>query len=231
MVSALNVFFSAYVTRASSSVFSDSEAWYFRILYTVCIFVAYDLGRFIGHWMMHNSPALWELHKVHHSATALTPFTAYRVHPIEPMLISIVCIVTTGFVVWVFHHAVGTRISVYLFLGTHFMLAMLNFVDNLRHSPVWITYGKFWNQWLISPAHHQLHHSMEERHLGCNLGSTLAIWDRWNGTLLAPSIHKETFRLGLPEGDDPLHTGLWSIYLDPLRAAYRCVVAPKPLSA
>lgn len=231
VVSSLNLFFSAYLGQAKLPNFGAPSAWYLRAFFTVCVFIAYDLGRFIGHWLLHNSPVLWELHKVHHSATSLTPFTSYRVHPFEPILINLVCVVTTGFTVWLFHHSVGTGVSVYVFFGTHVVLAALNFVDNLRHSPVWITYGTFLNQWLISPAHHQLHHSLEDRHLGCNLGSTLAIWDRLNGTLLAPTLQKETFRMGLPDGENPPNDNLWAIYFGALRSALKHIAPAKQVSA
>ena len=35
---------------------------------TVALFLAYDLGFFVDHTLKHRIPALWELHKTHHSA-------------------------------------------------------------------------------------------------------------------------------------------------------------------
>ena len=230
VVLALNLFFSSYLSNTNSPVFSNADTWYFRVAYTVCIFVAYDLGRFVSHWFLHHSPPLWELHKVHHSASALTPMTAWRVHPFEPIFINLVSIISTGFVVWVFHHLVGTSITVYQFLGMHVFLALVNFVDNLRHSPVWISYGGLLNRWLISPAHHQLHHSLEDRHMGCNLGATFAIWDRYAGTLICPQQTKESFRIGLPQIDTVEHTSLRSIYLYPLTSAYRALAPTRASS-
>ena len=227
VLSFLNMLLGNSVATARASLIADPNIWYLRVLFTLAIFVMYDLGRFMGHLLLHHIPALWELHKVHHSAVVMTPFTAYRVHPIEPLLMNTVCIVMTGLTLWIFNHVIGAGISVYFFLGTHIVLAVLNFFDNLRHSSVWLTYGKTLNKWIISPAHHQLHHSMESRHLGCNLGSALAIWDRLNGTLIVPSQTKETFRVGLLPEDGPNHIGLWSLYVEPLIAAYRCVVPLK----
>jgi sterol desaturase/sphingolipid hydroxylase (fatty acid hydroxylase superfamily) len=50
------------------------------------LFVVEDASRFLFHLASHRSPWLWELHKVHHSAEVLTPFTLYRLHPIEGFL-------------------------------------------------------------------------------------------------------------------------------------------------
>src|ERR1039458_8498353 len=36
-----------------------------------------------GLGLFHAIPALWEFHKVHHSAEVLTPLTEMRTHPVE----------------------------------------------------------------------------------------------------------------------------------------------------
>jgi sterol desaturase/sphingolipid hydroxylase (fatty acid hydroxylase superfamily) len=187
-----------------------------RLLYTLMIFIAYDLGKFLSHYALHRLPALWEIHKVHHSAVVMTPMTAYRLHPFEIVIMSATPVLLTGATTWVFNRALGADISVYTLLGLHVILALLSFIDNLRHSPVWISYGQRLNRWIISPAHHQLHHSREERHWGCNMGFSLAIWDRLAGSLIVPADKPETFRVGLDEASDPKYTGLMSLYVRPV---------------
>ena len=49
---------------------------------TVTLFLAYELGYWLNHYVPHRVPFLWEFHKVHHSATVLTPLTNFRVHPV-----------------------------------------------------------------------------------------------------------------------------------------------------
>src|ERR1700683_2245495 len=51
-------------------------------LRTVALFLAYELGFFVDHTLKHRIPALWELHKAHHSAEVLTPLVNFRVHPL-----------------------------------------------------------------------------------------------------------------------------------------------------
>jgi sterol desaturase/sphingolipid hydroxylase (fatty acid hydroxylase superfamily) len=53
---------------------------------------------------------------------------------------------------------------------------------NLRHSHVWLSYGPFVERLAISPAHHQVHHSVDAKHHDRNFGSALAIWDWMFGT-------------------------------------------------
>lgn len=206
---------------ASSEPSAWAQSWLARLAFTVIIFVAYDFGRFFAHTLLHRVPALWEIHKVHHSAVVMTPMTSYRLHPFEIVIMSAPTVLLTGVVTWAFNRFLGAGISVYQFLGLHVVLALLSFIDNLRHSPVWISYGAFLNRWIISPAHHQLHHSREERHYGCNVGFSLAIWDRMAGSLIVPSDKPEVFELGLDEASDPKYTGLISMYTLPILASLR----------
>lgn len=205
-----------------------AQSWIARLAFTIVIFIAYDLGRFLAHTLLHHVPALWEIHKVHHSAVVMTPMTSYRLHPFEIVIMSAPAVLLTGVVTWLCNRFLGAGISVYQFLGLHVFLALLSFIDNLRHSPVWISYGAFLNRWIISPAHHQLHHSREARHIGCNIGFSLAIWDRLAGTLIVPSDKPEVFELGLDEASDPQYTGLVSLYVKPLAASVRSLFGFAP---
>lgn len=192
--------------------------------YTLAFFIAFDFARFYAHWLLHRVPALWEIHKVHHSAAVMTLFTSYRGHPLEFAWMSAWVLLLGGAVTWAFNRALGGPINFHTFLGIHVLLACGSFVDNLRHSPVWLSYGPRAGQWLISPAHHQLHHSQEQRHWGCNLGSSLAVWDRLFGTLYVPGMEPESFELGLGPDAPDRHTGPVSIYLTPLAKAARALI-------
>jgi sterol desaturase/sphingolipid hydroxylase (fatty acid hydroxylase superfamily) len=57
-------------------------AYVYRTAITILLFVAYELGYWVNHYLSHRIPFLWEFHKVHHSATVLTPLTNFRVHPV-----------------------------------------------------------------------------------------------------------------------------------------------------
>jgi sterol desaturase/sphingolipid hydroxylase (fatty acid hydroxylase superfamily) len=192
-----------------------------RLMFTVFFFIAYDFGRFVAHCLLHDLPILWEFHKVHHSAEVLTPVTSFRAHPVELLLMAWGPLVTTGALTVVFNIVSGDRISAYVFLGTHALLFVSNLIGNLRHSPVWLSYGPLLGLWLVSPAHHQLHHSSEARHLGCNRGFELAVWDRLYGTLYVPGIEPERFRLGLGDGTESRYHSVAAMYALPFAGAAR----------
>ncbi len=175
-----------------------------RVLYTVAFFIAYDFGRFAAHSLQHAVPALWQFHKVHHSAEVLTPFTNYRVHPVDLIVMTLGPNVTSGLVSGLFWYLSGGEVAFYTFFGLHVGIALFNTIGNLRHWQIWISFGPWLNRWFISPAHHQIHHSKEPRHWGKNCGFELAIWDRLFGTLYAPE-HEESFAMGLADGTD----GTW----------------------
>jgi sterol desaturase/sphingolipid hydroxylase (fatty acid hydroxylase superfamily) len=217
-----------YLLGGNSQPSAWADSWLVRIGFTLVIFIVYDFGRFLSHTLLHRIPALWEIHKVHHSAIVMTPMTAYRLHPLEIVIMSAPAVLLTGATAWAFNRFLGAGLTVYQFLGLHVVLTLLNFIDNLRHSPVWITYGQTLGRWIISPAHHQLHHSKEEQHYGCNVGFSLAIWDRMAGTLIVPSEKQEVFELGLDEASDPKYTGIVSLYVRPVVASVRSLFGFAP---
>ena len=56
-----------------------------RGVITAMLFLSYELGYWFNHWLSHKVPVLWEFHKVHHSATVLTPEnTCSDVIPLAP---------------------------------------------------------------------------------------------------------------------------------------------------
>jgi sterol desaturase/sphingolipid hydroxylase (fatty acid hydroxylase superfamily) len=194
-----------------------APSFWAMLAYTVAFFIAYDLGRFVAHSLLHDIPWLWQFHKVHHSAEVLTPMTAFRAHPVDLAVMAWVPALTTGLVAWGFHQFVNASIGMITFLGLHAIIWVCNLVGNLRHWHVWLSYGPTLNRWLISPAHHQLHHSYEPRHLGCNRGFELAVWDRLYGTLYVPPQAPETFRMGLGDGSDGQWRTVWQLYTWPFQ--------------
>ncbi len=192
-----------------------------KLLYTLLFFIAYDFGRFVAHCLLHDVPLLWEFHKVHHSAEVLTPLTSFRAHPIDLAIMAWGSGLTTGIMAWLFHRYIDSGVGVYTFLGVHVIFWIGNLIGNLRHWQVWLSYGDTLNYWLISPAHHQLHHSAEPQHWGCNRGFEIAVWDRIYGTLSVPSKQPATFRMGLGDGTDGQWNSVGRLYFWPFKLAYQ----------
>lgn len=196
-------------------------------VFTVALFVVEDASRFLFHLASHRSPWLWELHKVHHSAEVLTPFTLYRLHPIEGFLNRSRGTLTTALVAGVCAWMFPGKVQALEILGVD----ALGFVwslagSNLRHSHVWISYGPRVERWLLSPAQHQVHHSVEARHHDRNFGTAIALWDRLFGTLYVPA-GRERITVGLDAREFPPGAGALALVAIPIWRAFVQVV-PRP---
>ncbi|MCA9640448.1 MAG: sterol desaturase family protein, partial [Myxococcales bacterium] len=147
-------------------------------------FIAMDFGLYAAHWLLHKVPALWEFHKLHHSAEVLTPVTVYRQHPVDDILSIAMSGALGGVVIGAaeYAHPHASMLYVAGALPIGFFLYYL-FGYNLRHSHVWLSYGPRIERFLISPAQHQVHHSAAPEHIDKNLGFVFAWWDRLFGTL------------------------------------------------
>lgn len=186
------------------------------LAFTLCFFIAYDLGRYLGHSLQHGVPVLWQFHKIHHSAEVLTPFTNFRAHPVDLIIMAVSANLFTGVVTGVFMFVFAGKLYVVTFLSLHVLIFLYNMIGNLRHTHVWVSYGKLMGHVFISPAQHQIHHSIEPAHFGKNRGFALAIWDWMFGTLYVP-VRKETFEIGLGDGSEADYSGVWNLYARPFQ--------------
>jgi len=99
---------------AAAAPYAPSSPWMeaaLRAVYTVVFFIAYDFARFVGHSLLHDVTFLWPFHKVHHTAEVLTPMTAYRVHPVELLIMAWIPALATGAVTWAFNRFAGAGIQ------------------------------------------------------------------------------------------------------------------------
>lgn len=167
------------------------------VLLTISIFVLEDFTRFCVHCLYHKVPVLWRFHAVHHSAAVLTPLTLYRIHFVEMFINSCRSLLVIGGVSGVFIFIFDGSISLVQVMGVSVFTMLFNLAGaNLRHSHVWVGFGPL-ERWIISPAQHQIHHSIKPDHLDSNFGATLAVWDRWLGTWIS-SKEESVENVGLP---------------------------------
>lgn len=156
----------------------------FFVLATLFGFVLDDFLRFLHHYLMHKIPFLWELHKTHHSAKVLTPFTLYRIHPLESAIATIRNSLSYGVATGAMMYLFAGRVELLTLFGVNAFGFLLNVVSgNLRHSHIPISFG-YLEYLFISPKQHQLHHSVDPHHFDKNFGVNLAIWDWLFGSYL-----------------------------------------------
>ncbi len=197
-------------------------AW--MLLYSLFAFLCFDFVFFLTHYIMHKVPALWAIHKVHHSAEVLTPLTRYREH-------------FTAVPIWAaggaFSHAFAAGIFAYLFNGNITEVTVMNvgifaliigITGSFRHYHVQFHYPKWLSKWVHSPVMHHVHHSYLEKHWDMNFAAFTSSWDRLFGTLYIPEKDEYT-PWGLPPEKQIEHSSYWHNMIGPFRDWYRLAKA------
>ena len=209
-----------------SLVWLETPGWAIAVLFTVALFLLDDATRYVLHRCLHAWPLLWCFHRVHHTAETMTPFTVYRTHPVEAVLFALRATFVQATVMAAFFFFLGDRVELMTVFGANVILFAFNVTGaNLRHSHVGITYGRVVERILISPAQHQIHHSVESRHRDRNFGAVLAIWD-WMGRSLCLAERGREIRFGAT-GAAPEPHRLQTVYLEPFREAARCLTGAR----
>jgi len=188
-----------------------------RLIVTVFLFVAYDLAYWVDHYLSHRIPLLWEFHSVHHTAEVLSPLTNFRVHPIDSVVFYNILGVVLG--------VTGSVLS-YLQLASPFaaggtnviLLAFIFVTVHLQHSHVWIATTGPLGRVILSPAHHQIHHSDNPMHFDKNFGSCLSVWDWLFGTLHVPQRKRERLNFGTGTRAPHHHTAIGGLVTPFVRA-------------
>lgn len=148
----------------------DLPAW---LLFLITI-LALDFLVWAQHVLFHAVPALWRLHRVHHSDTMFDATTGLRFHPLE-ILFSMV--LKTGVIV-----VLGAPPAAVLMFEI-----LLNATSLFNHGNIELPRGL--DRWLrlvlVTPDMHRVHHSWYPDETNSNFGFNLPWWDRLLGTYQA----------------------------------------------
>lgn len=169
--------------------------------------VALDLAIYFQHVTFHAVPALWRLHRVHHTDLDFDVTTGARFHPIE-ILISVV--IKMAAVAAIGAPAVAVLIFEVLLNAT----AMFNHANG-RLSPAL-------DRWLrlivVTPDMHRVHHSIVYNETNSNFGFNLPWWDRLFGTYRAqPAAGHEAMTIGVDAFRTPADLRLDRLLVQPFR--------------
>ena len=174
-----------------------------RTVITVMLFLAYELGYWFNHWLSHKVPLLWEFHKVHHTAEVLTPLTNFRVHPVYTWVFANILALSAAIANGAGNYMFGDTAYQYALSDTNIILVLfIHTYVHLQHSHMWISFRGALGRILVSPAHHQVHHSRDPKHFNRNFGSCLALWDWMFGTLYVPGKEREALTFGFADHPD-----------------------------
>jgi sterol desaturase/sphingolipid hydroxylase (fatty acid hydroxylase superfamily) len=154
----------------------------------VATLVAMDAFRYAWHRLLHRVPALWRLHRVHHSDLDYDCTLALRFHPLEA-LASVLLL--SGVVV-----ALGAPIEAVV--ASDLSTIALGYVahGNLRIAPA---IDRVLRLAIVTPAMHATHHSVEADEAMSNFGAVLSVWDRWLGTSRAGARAGDAIAFGLAD--------------------------------
>lgn len=178
--------------------------WLTAAILTLSLFVAYEFGYWLDHYLSHKVPFLWEFHKVHHSAEELSPLTNFRVHPVDGLVFVNIMAICMGIAEGALSYLFGKTVQQFTIAHSNAIIVIFTYLlAHLHHTSIWIPFTGLWGRLFISPAHHQIHHSTNPVHFDKNMGSCLAIFDWMFGTLHVPTKDRERLTYGVPEIQHP----------------------------
>lgn len=204
------------------------------VVLSIIMFLFSDLGEFLSHYIQHKSRYLWEFHKIHHSATFLSPLTASRVHPVGVLLdavfIGMCRVIPVTLIVFFYGFSIVELLAMQASASLIFSLLTLG---TLQHTHFPISFGIL-DRVLISPRMHQVHHSVARKHWDKNMGSRLSVWDWIAGTAyLATRDEVQKYGIGTVEDERGDYQRIWWCFLGPIVNCYvairRAVVRTKRL--
>jgi sterol desaturase/sphingolipid hydroxylase (fatty acid hydroxylase superfamily) len=149
--------------------------------------LALDLVIYLQHVVFHAVPALFRIHRVHHTDLDFDVTTGSRFHPVE-MLLSMV---VKGAAI----AALGPPVfSVFAFEALLNATAMFNHAN--ASMPVAV--DRVLRILVVTPDMHRVHHSTAAAETNSNFGFNFPWWDRLFGTYRPePGAGHETMTLGL----------------------------------
>jgi sterol desaturase/sphingolipid hydroxylase (fatty acid hydroxylase superfamily) len=179
---------------------------YFTLIISI---FALDLAIYFQHVMFHAVPALWRVHRTHHSDLDFDVTTGVRFHPIEIVVsMGIKCAAIA---------ALGAPAA-----GVMAFEVMLNASSMFNHGNVAIPLvaDKMIRSLIVTPDMHRVHHSKVVHETNSNFGFNLSWWDRLFGTYRAePAAGQLGMTIGIEEFSEPRELELGRILLQPWRGA------------
>lgn len=173
-------------------------------LLIIVSFLLIDLVAYLQHAGFHAVPALWRMHRVHHSDPLLDASTGVRHHPLESLIgafMQLTLFAVLGLPILVIL-AYGAVMTVWQFF-THSNLSLPEPLDRLARGLV------------VTPGMHVVHHSVRMDEGNSNFGMVLSIWDRLFGTYRRRSAQeRSTMDLGLQGRAEP--QGFRALLVSPL---------------
>lgn len=165
-------------------------------------FLALDLMLYCWHRISHSFDCLWMFHKVHHNDPYLNVSTAFRLHIVELLIITVL---KSAYIV-----LLGVDKSMVVANETLLTLFIM-----FHHTNISFRGEKRLGQVIIAPYLHRAHHSTERNEHDNNYGAVFSIWDRLFGTL----TEREPLEIGIKNSSPQTVLGLVKFGFTPANSA------------
>jgi sterol desaturase/sphingolipid hydroxylase (fatty acid hydroxylase superfamily) len=167
-----------------------------------CVLVSQSFVMYWVHRMEHAIPALWALHKFHHSASQMTILTAVRQTELMKGVEQLLPLVFLALLTEPVAAQPGAGSPLFALFVAYFAYRCFIRVNQyLCHSALTTGYGWIGRWLLVSPRMHRLHHAVAPQFHDRNFTFDLVIWDRLFGTYAScEEADLATLPLGLEHG-------------------------------
>jgi sterol desaturase/sphingolipid hydroxylase (fatty acid hydroxylase superfamily) len=159
---------------------SDGASWAMLIVYAWLVAITGDFFYYWYHRLMHKSPFLWQLHKLHHMDPELDATTWQRTNWPDT-IVSAILIIAPFAIVFKFDELNEWELG----LAGGVMIATVKFILMSGHINVRVQAGRgsmFW----CTPQVHRIHHSYLPQHHDRNFAFVFPMWDVLFGTYYQP---------------------------------------------
>jgi len=166
-----------------------------------------DLAIYLQHVMFHAVPALWRVHRMHHTDLHFDVTTGVRFHPIEIVLSMLFKL---GLVA-----ALGAPA-----MGVLLFEVLLNATALFNHGNVRMPLGldRLLRWLVVTPDMHRVHHSILIQETNSNFGFNLPWWDWLLGTYRdQPVVGHNAMTIGIEQFRDARELRLDRMLLQPFR--------------
>jgi len=172
--------------------------------------LALDLLLYARHYLLHQVPILWRLHRTHHSDREYDFTTGIRFHPLEEFFTTTL---ELGLIL-----ALGAPPAAVFVSRLLSMTVSLVEHANVRIPP---SLDRLVRSLLVTPDMHRIHHSQAPGDNRSNLSTTFSWWDRLFGTYREhPAAGESAIEYGLREFPEPKHSTLPWMLAQPFLAEH-----------
>lgn len=174
-------------TAGAATVPSSWQAWIGGLplwLQVALATLIADLGFYFAHRAMHEIPLLWRFHAVHHSSEMLDWLAAYRVHPVDQVIVKGASL----FPLYVLGFSADAMIAAALIYQWQALWV---------HSNIQVPLGPL-RHLIVGPEFHHWHHANEHEAHDKNFSGQLPFWDLVFGTLYMPGRMPRSYGVDPP---------------------------------